>query len=84
MVVLYVIREEIVILMTVAIHIANVLRLQKEITVKFRNLVMSSVARIMANACQVVNAAVQMVGLDISVKLRRINFLYRVSMERVT
>lgn len=78
------IREEIVILMTVAILIANVLRLQKEITVKFRNLVMSSVARIMANACQVVNAAVQMVGLGISVKLLRINFLYRVSMERVT
>lgn len=81
---MHVIREEIVILMTVAILIANVLRLQKEITVKFRNLVMSSVARIMANACQVVNAAVQMVGLGISVKLLRINFLYRVSMERVT
>lgn len=81
---MHVIREETVILMTVAILIANVLRLQKEITVKFRNLVMSSVARIMANACQVVNAAVQMVGLGISVKLLRINFLYRVSMERVT
>lgn len=77
-------REEIVILMTAAIHTVNVPRQQKEITVKFRNLVMSSVAKIMENACQMVNAVVQMVGLGISVKLLLINFLYRVSMVRVT
>lgn len=77
-------REETVISMTAAIHIANVLRQQKEITVKFLNLVMSSLARIMENACQVVNAVVRMVGLGISVKSLLINFLYRVSTARAT